>query len=230
MKGVDDLFLEHGDRLIIEDPTRMKSFLDYVLSANSPWLPPGRNNGRTTAHRERYCLRYYLRAHADTFDYPIAVEKTERPDFLITDAAGKCFGVEHTDAGPEHLQRWLAQSENGDGVSQPLHRDGEGAADGFSADATCHAAVDDIVAALRHKVGSINKNGYQDADRYELIIYLVSNALRSIDGDSARIFSQLPDFQSVQANESAVDAAVGAAVKTFDCALVIVNDEARYWR
>lgn len=212
MMNAEALFLEDGDTLVFEDGAHLAAFLDQVFSDNSPWIPPGRNNGRTAAHRERYCLRYFLTHEAAHFTYPITVQKTERPDFIITDRTGRCIGVEHTDAGPEAYQRWLSQTENHEAdFSNP---------DGFPGDWSYEDAVTDIVTALTLKTESINKFGYQDADSYVLLIHLLTNASLDFDGDFDRILLRLPAFQHANAGEE---------TKHFDRVLIILNGEARYW-
>lgn len=219
MLDAKSIFLENGDSLIFEDEAHLRAFLEYMFSPQSPWLPPGRNDGRTTAHRERYCLRYYLAQEADKFAYPITVEKTERPDFVITDCTGRRTGVEHTDAGPEAYQRWLAQNE---GASENLlFADGE-ARDAENRSPIEEAAVE-IVAAVKNKMGSINKSGYQQADAYVLMIYLLSNAPLFFPGDVGDILDRLPDLDGVCGE----DAPAGG--RSFGRALIIVNGRARYW-
>jgi len=228
MLGVDQVFLETGDNLVFEDEAHLRAFLDFVLAANSPWVPPGRNDGRTTAHRERYCLRYFLAQEAARFAYPISVEKTERPDFVITDGAGRRIGVEHTDAGPEAFQRWLAQNEHRAEAQLFPDREGRDNPDGFAGGQAFAEAAVDIVSALLNKMESINKAGYQDADAYVLIIYLLSHAPLFFAGDVEDILARLPSMDSVR-GEAPSALSPDAAGKSFERALIVVNGRARYW-
>lgn len=218
---VEALFLENDEELVFNDARQLSVFLDYVFSKGDPWKPPGRNSGRTTAHRERYCLRYFLAAEQDAFDYPIAIRKTERPDFLVEDEKGAVIGVEHTDAGPEAYQRWLAQTEQEDGALFASGWDGTENSEGFAGDQMYREAVDDLVAALNNKIKSINKQGYSLADEFVLVIYLLSNAPLFFDGDFDRILSRLPRLQKIQTTDQPQN--------FFDRVLIILGDEARYW-
>lgn len=220
MRGADRVLLDNGDDLIFETQDQLRTLLDYVFSPQSPWTPPPRNNGRTTAHRERYCLRYFLDREAAHFTYPIAVEKTERPDFVITDKTGRRIGVEHTDAGSEAFQRWLSQTENGAPPAE--HAPAAGPKTRLF-----DQAATEVVRALEHKTASINKHGYQDADEYVLLIYVLSTVPVLYDGDIDEILARLPAFDSVPEAASKGDGP--APAKTLDRALIIVDGETRFW-
>ena len=60
---------------------------------------------RTKDQKEAYCLRRYLLslANCGLLDYPLAVEKCETPDFIVTGT--ECFGIEVTEATDEVDQR-----------------------------------------------------------------------------------------------------------------------------
>ena len=224
MRGADRVLLDNGDDLIFETQDQLRTLLDYVFSPQSPWTPPPRNNGRTTAHRERYCLRYFLDREAARFTYPIAVEKTERPDFVITDKTGRRIGVEHTDAGSEAFQRWLSQTENGAPPVENVPDTPETSGAGPKTHLFDRAATE-VVRALEHKTASINKHGYQDADEYVLLIYVLSTVPVLYDGDIDEILARLPALESVPATPDAGE----ASLKTFDRALIIVDGETRFW-
>ncbi len=75
-----------------------KDELLYFLS-NIDISVPRRFDGRTTDHVERYSICYLLAtlAELDVLNYPIDLQKSERPDFILSEK-GKITGIEHTEA------------------------------------------------------------------------------------------------------------------------------------
>ena len=74
---------------------------------------PARTSGRKAEHRETHCLRIYL-THppaTDLLSFPLTVEKTESPDFLIRNSEGFIIGLEVTDASIEEDQQLMTQLE-----------------------------------------------------------------------------------------------------------------------
>lgn len=100
-------FGDQGDRITAEDGNELRRKLaevdDYV---------PERTKGRTAEHRERRAIVLYLRAleRAERLDYPVEVEKSEAPDFLVT-SAGRPVALEVTEAGTPASQRASTELE-----------------------------------------------------------------------------------------------------------------------
>jgi hypothetical protein len=57
---------------------------------------PRRTNGRKHYHEERFCLGLYLLALAthEMLEYPLRVEQSESPDFMLTWSSGETTGLE----------------------------------------------------------------------------------------------------------------------------------------
>jgi len=75
---------------------------------------PRRSNGRKHSHEERYCLGLYLLALAthEMLTYPLRVEQSESPDFMLTWSSGEATGLEVTRATTVWLQRKMTAAEN----------------------------------------------------------------------------------------------------------------------
>lgn len=221
-KSAKRLFLRQNDRKRIQSVQHLASFLDLTFSKKGKWHLPGRNAGRTTAHRERYCLRYYLAVNRNNFRYPIEIRKTERPDFLIVQGDGRTIGIEHTDAGPEEYQRWLGMTGLKDGTFMVLQREHT---KHYTRDRGSREAALDFQDALTNKLTIINKSGYRRADELVLVMYLVSNRPLRTRDDLNRIFKYLPPRTEVET----------AALKdsddhqSFDRVLLVVGHAARFW-
>jgi len=74
---------------------------------------PEATKGRTTDHRERYCLKYYLEelAKKEKLTFPLRVKKEESPDFLITMDNGVKIGLEVTEGTTPEYQRKIKEFE-----------------------------------------------------------------------------------------------------------------------
>jgi len=221
----ETIFLKDGENCSFKNKDELAAFLDTVFQDNGPWEPPARNNGRKTSHRERYCLRYFLKLNLEAFSYPIRVTKSERPDFLITDGEGVTLGVEHTDAGPESYQRWLAQIEESGEPSFYPNRDGKASDEGFSGTQMYREARADIIGSWIRKTGSINKYGYQKASSYILVSYLQSNAPLFLERDLDEIMSELPDYKCL----SSYNKMNSEQSKSFTKVMVILGDKVKAW-
>ncbi|MCW8916811.1 MAG: hypothetical protein OQK24_13295 [Magnetovibrio sp.] len=222
---VDQIFLQDNDSLVVEDSERLSLFLDFIFSERTPWSPPGRNEGRTAAHRERYCFGYFLAQEHKNFSFPIEIRKTERPDFIITDQEGCSIGIEHTDAGPEAYQRWLSQTEGQDATLMAPDREGQNTGGGFCGNQSYKEAAADLCTALYRKTASINKDGYHQADEYVLIIYLLSNAPLIFEGDFDQVIGFLPPLS--EAHEEGQAHYNGS--RRFKRVLIILENEVRFW-
>ncbi|MBI3635219.1 MAG: hypothetical protein HY216_03230 [Candidatus Rokubacteria bacterium] len=159
---------------------------------------PPRGKGRTSAHRERYCLVKYL-SHllcVGRLEFPITVRRNQpdnkSPDFLLGLVSGRTVGLEHSDAGPESYQKADAIADADSAVvfldlpyysKHPRIHARKSLAKGFvSAGAKLQGDgwMNDeperqwaqfIAAAIRKKRQRIKRGHYDHCDEYELLIY-----------------------------------------------------------
>ena len=157
---------------------------------------PGRTQGRTSVHRERYCILIWLRTivRCSKIQFPFAISKCESPDFIIEHPAGS-MGLEHTDAGSQEYQRWLTEIEkppvpqllpNEDGYVELLPNE-----DGYVGDQE-RAWADDIKKAILNKQDKLKSEHFQKVNFYELMIYEVSGFVE--DGAVRRLLPKIGDW------------------------------------
>ncbi len=90
-----------------------KSDLITKLS-NINYTVPKRTKGRTSDHRERHSLVVYLLRLAENnlLKFPLKIEKSESPDFLVLNYDGTTTALEETEATTEDYSRALTEFEN----------------------------------------------------------------------------------------------------------------------
>ncbi|PHS76966.1 MAG: hypothetical protein COB59_09970 [Rhodospirillaceae bacterium] len=223
--NLTSLFLKDGDHHSFATQKELANLLKAVCVENGPWALPARNNGRQATHRERFCLRYFLKVNLEKFVFPIEITKSERPDFLIRDGEGVTLGVEHTDAGPEAYQRWLSLSEENNDLAFYPNRHGKATDPGRGGGQMYREARADIMGSWIRKTNSINKQGYQKASSYILISHLRSSAPLFLESDFNEVMSALPDYKCL----SSYTRFNTEHPKSFDKVLVILGDDAQFW-
>jgi hypothetical protein len=140
---------------------------------------PRRTEERRSHHRERYCIVRYLTALArhGLLEFPLKVEKSESPDFLLHLPDGAVSGIEITEAGTERSQRAATQLEksppgsfleNEDSLRMP---DEESQGRGDVGNEPEIELTDILLRAVMAKTGALNRGHYAEADRHELLIY-----------------------------------------------------------
>jgi len=130
---------------------------------------PEATKGRTTDHRERYCLKYYLEelVKKEKLTFPLKVKKEESPDFLITMDNGVKIGLEVTEGTTPEYQRKIKEFEkrfkkNGIGY-EFIGPWVDGAPE-------CKW-TEIIVMRIKEKLQKLNQSHFKSANRYELLIY-----------------------------------------------------------
>lgn len=94
-----------------------------LLGAIDISVPP-RGEGRTSDHCERWSICRFLATYADSelLEFPLRLEKRERPDFLVS-LPHEDVGIEVTEAVPADWARVAAHSQKQDGDDVAfLHR------------------------------------------------------------------------------------------------------------
>lgn len=174
-------FLLNGDRFQIPAGTAGQDLLQTI-----DHQVPRRSAGRRSAHRERFCLVALLNAlmTSDPHLFPAFVDRAESPDFLLTCANGDVVAIEHTDAGEQEYQRFLAEMEEVDApVSCPSPN---GAA--WIGDQPERAFLAAIEAAIARKSAErIWTNAPREAKRW-LLMYDQTNTGLFIYDEPARQF------------------------------------------
>jgi Domain of unknown function DUF29 len=101
--------------------------LDVELGDFGRDVPP-RTQGRNAAHREDYSLRRLLFAWSrlDLLGTPLSIHPAatgEFPDFRLDwrDGSERRLGIEVTEAGPEHAQAWMTETERSLNQTEILH-------------------------------------------------------------------------------------------------------------
>src|SRR3989339_208300 len=109
MKTKDNIsfFGVHGDELAFESDSDFINKLSYINDS-----VPGRTEGRTSKHRERYCLKIYLESlyKKKLLRFPMRIKKGESPDFLII-MDNETIALEITDAATENFQMAATELE-----------------------------------------------------------------------------------------------------------------------
>ncbi|MEM7051719.1 MAG: nucleotidyltransferase domain-containing protein [Acidobacteriota bacterium] len=150
-----------------------RSLRDRLAAVNI--AVPGRTKGRKTDDGERYCIVQYLRTldQVGCLDFPIRVEKRERPDFEVL-SGEKVVGLECTEAGSTSAHRADAELEKAPRGSvlegTKLRKPGESLKDSpMFGDEPERLWVEDILDTLRSKQGKLS--GYQEFPEQHLLIY-----------------------------------------------------------
>ena len=134
-------------------------------------------DARTHEQQEWWCLRHHLFTLAanDQLEYPITIQKGERPDFCCT-FAGREIGIEVAQATHPLDQRELTRMENEDGcvfVGQLGGRFPDGGGN------TERAWWADVLKAVRRKSRKV-RSYPNPLPEYSLLLYSNSNAQRLI--------------------------------------------------
>ncbi len=169
-----EVFTDPGSELSFAsagDLTRQLSEMDSSV--------PRRTEGRRSHHRERYCIVRYLTALARSslLKFPLRVEKSESPDFLLHLSDGTVAGIEVTEAGTERSQRAATQLEKSPPGSfledeDKLRMPGEELQGRVYAGNEPEIELAKIfLKAVIDKTGALNRGHYTEAGRYELLIY-----------------------------------------------------------
>ena len=139
------------------------------IKANFDFQVSKLSKGRTTDHKERYCLKYYLEelAKKEKLTFPLRVKKEESPDFLITMDNGVKIGLEVTEGTTPEYQRKIKEFEkrfkkNGIGY-EFIGPWVDGAPE-------CKW-TEIIVMRIKEKLEKLNQSHFKSANRYELLIY-----------------------------------------------------------
>lgn len=109
--GEGSFFGAYGDSFTARDSDELREVLSGINTT-----VPQRSEGRTSAHRERYCVVKYLSylLESGALDFPITVTKNPEPrspDFFVVSPSRGRVGIEHTDAGSEEYQHAVALAE-----------------------------------------------------------------------------------------------------------------------
>ncbi len=132
-------------------------------------VDPRTESGKGTQdEKELYNLRQYLQTLATNglLQFPLIVEKGERPDFLLKISDADPWGLEITEATTQAWQKKLTRLAGDTEHLHPLGRDCRlGVGPEFQ---TCAA----VLRAMRRKAEKIRRGGYRPASRYDLLIYV----------------------------------------------------------
>ena len=176
---------------------------------------PKRTEGRTKEHCEQWSICHFLATYAETnlIQYPIRVEKRERPDFLLQ-LPSTCVGIEVTEAVPTDLARADVrrekQREQGiEGynkltlLSRFLPDDtqrsaeeidkiarGDVASDGWVGDEPEREWANAMLHRLKQKAETASKDGYERFKANWLLIYDNWPLPAVVDKEAAAFFMQ----------------------------------------
>lgn len=151
---------------------------------------PGRPEGRTKDHTERYAIAHLLSALVgkDRISYPLCLIQRERPDFLLT-LDTEQIGIEHTEAVPQNEahRTVLRDKVNGPDVYFiSHHKPGEpkktakelieaieanNAYDGWEKDSVEREWAQAMFHFIEKKVETLLKEGFKRFDQDWLLIY-----------------------------------------------------------
>ena len=145
---------------------------------------PGRTQGRTSDHRERYPLKIYLMrlSQSGLLKFPLRIEKEEAPDFLVS-CGGTMMALEVTEAATESYQRAMTELEKSPGTmlkslhsfnlgESSLRKPGEELTEKWwIGDSVEREWVNIILNAIGKKTEKLNQPHFKIADRYELLLY-----------------------------------------------------------
>ena len=149
---------------------------------------PGRADGRTKEHTERYSLARLLASVPDQLNYPLMIVHDDRPDFVVVSVENR-IGIEHTEIVPENFARssFLRSKCLGQDVyftpratygedrktAQELKNEilSNEPSGGWHGNAPERETADAIVGFALGKTSSAQKNGYQTFDKNWLLMY-----------------------------------------------------------
>jgi hypothetical protein len=175
----EPFFKSYGNIIELGDPGDLEKKLSEIDTS-----VPLRTDGRKSEDEERYSLAFYLKRLAahNRIQFPVRVEKSERPDFKII-SRNVLTGLEHTNAGSEewHRQQTLYESAPQGSFLEPLPSDrlksavrlpGEPLiADGWGFGDAQEEWVKNMIAAIEKKTASINQESYEANYPVDLMIY-----------------------------------------------------------
>ena len=207
MKREDNnlFFGDHGDELTFESESDFIKKLSYINDS-----VPRRTEGRISKHRERYCLKIYLKSlyKEKLLRFPMGIKKGESPDFLII-TNNETIALEVTEATTENFQIALTESEKRpakeetmieilplfnkdkkvqqEEIKKALRKKEEKlTGKGWDGDSPEKEWVTIILEAVIKKNKKLNELHFKnDADKYELIIYDNSHVRLLIHLDKA---------------------------------------------
>lgn len=186
-------FGRHGNEFTVGNRAQLAELLDTI-----DITVPQRSRGRTTEHRERYCIVKYLRHLGENhlLEFPLTVIKNQpghrSPDFIARSQPTGQIGIEHTDAAPESYQKAEAIMELEPNVvglnvsyyaANPeistiedlkkgfIYTGGIVKGRGWLNDEAERQWVDFIAAAIRAKEEKISAGSYDPCNGYDVIVY-----------------------------------------------------------
>ena len=117
-------------------------------------------NRRTKDQKVWWCLRRYLLTLAahNLLSYPLDLNKSERPDFIVTDGTRDRYGIEVTEATEQDWQRALNETEAGQG-DDPAEAILIGE-DGFAGEQPEHDWCAAVIHAISNKITSLSDPNY----------------------------------------------------------------------
>ena len=130
-----------------------------------------RSAGHKNDQGERYAIQHFLvpLARIGRLLFPLTIEKTERPDFIVTQGATK-WGIEVTQTTTTEINRDLARAKSqgsGDFVEYTpsghnVVKSGDRqSGPGLSGLADCRQIGNLAAAALKRKLETLNKTGFE---------------------------------------------------------------------
>lgn len=149
---------------------------------------PGRADGRTKEHTERFSVARLLATIATELKYPFALAHEDRPDFVLKFPASQT-GIEHTEVIPENVARASFLREKGYGPSvhflpraifgerrksaQELKSEilRDEPSGGWYGNAPERETASAIVGFAQHKSVAAQKRGYRRFDANWLLMY-----------------------------------------------------------
>jgi len=167
--------------LTIESPDELTRIFQTLGMTVGPRRGPHR---RTKDDKEWYCLRTYLLAllSQELVVYPFKINKSEAPDFIISNETRGFFGIEVTEATEEDWQRELTETETGkddDPAEGSLISE-----DGFAGDQPEIDWCGAVVRAIEKKIESLNNHTYH-VDTCDLLVYVNSRMSCVVETEKA---------------------------------------------
>ena len=166
----DGFFGARGDSFAAKDPAELRARLDQLETT-----VPRRTEGRTSEHRERYCIVHYLRTleRNGLVEFPFKITKGESPDFRV-ETGCQLFGLEHADAGNEEFQaavtHWEKAPEGSELEDHRIRKPGEPSQDpGYIGDEPERLWTAEVLTAIQKKAELLPK--YEALPDYQLLLY-----------------------------------------------------------
>ena len=128
---------------------------------------PCRSEGRTAAHRERFCFIALLKSllRTDAASFPATIVRGEAPDFIVLRKSGAAIAIEHTDAGEFEYQQHLAETDSTD---EPVFAPSPGG-DGWIGDGPKRAFAEALSVSFSRKAAdSYWRNAPESSERWLL--------------------------------------------------------------